>query len=398
MTAEGVVRPGDRLAGMDFAAHNAEVRAVWEAYQAGTPLRVPIMLGTNARYTMRIPDANPRRVGFREYSENPDVMLECQLGFARWIRTNLLQDAELGPPERWTVQVDFQNYYEAAWFGCPIQYHAGEVPDTVPAYADAPERLLDAGLPDPFSGIMARGLEYHERMEALASGRDYLGIPIAVAPPWFGMGSDGPMTVACNLFGAGVVCAMMASEPERLQRLLEFITEATIRRMRAFRERFGVPVPQDGFGIADDSIALISVRMYRDHVLPHHRRIYDTFGTGAPRAIHLCGDATRHFVTIRDELNIKTFDTGFPVDFGRLRKELGSDVRILGGPHVGLLRSGTPEQVYAETRRILESGVLEGGLFVLREGNNLAPETPVANTDAMYRAGRDLGRLRSAIE
>ncbi|HSV74815.1 MAG TPA: uroporphyrinogen decarboxylase family protein [Chthonomonadales bacterium] len=393
MSRPDVVRPGDRLAGMDFVAHNAEVRGAWEAYHARRPVRVPIVLGTNSRYTMRIPGANPRRVGFREYSEDPALMLECQLEFGRWVRMNLLQDTELGPPERWTVQVDFQNYYEAAWFGCPIQYHAGEVPDTIPAYADAPERLLDAGLPDPFGGLMARGLEYHGLMEALAADRDYLGLPVSVAPPWFGMGSDGPLTVACSLFGAGSVCEMMASEPDRLRSLLEFITEATIRRMRAFRERFGVPVPQDGFGIADDSVALISVRMYREHVLPHHRRIYGTFGADAPGSIHLCGDATRLFVTIRDELNVRTFDTGFPVDFGRLRRDLGPDVRIQGGPHVELLRGGTQDQVVAEVRRILQSGVLEGGLFVLREGNNLAPETPVANTEAMYRAGREFGRL-----
>src|SRR5581483_2935932 len=40
-----------------------------------------------------------------------------------------------------------------------------------------------------------------------------------------------------------------------------------------------------------------------------------------------------------------------------------------------------------ETRRILQSGVLEGGLFILREGNNLAPGTPLENIEAMYPTG-----------
>jgi uroporphyrinogen-III decarboxylase len=84
------------------------------------------------------------------------------------------------------------------------------------------------------------------------------------------------------------------------------------------------------------------------------------------------------------------------VDHGRLRRELGPDVIIRGGPHVEMLRSAGPDEVYAETVRILGSGVLEGGMFVLREGNNLAPGTPLDNTEAMYRAGREHGYRREA--
>jgi len=58
---------------------------------------------------------------------------------------------------------------------------------------------------------------------------------------------------------------------------------------------------------------------------------------------------------------------------------------------VELLRTGTPEQVRAETRRILDSGVMAGGKFVLREGNNLAPGTPEENVAAMYAACREFG-------
>jgi len=55
-----------------------------------------------------------------------------------------------------------------------------------------------------------------------------------------------------------------------------------------------------------------------------------------------------------------------------------------------LLRDGTPEEVRGETLRILESGVLEGGKFILREGNNLAPHTPFDNLNAMYQTARSL--------
>jgi len=47
--------------------------------------------------------------------------------------------------------------------------------------------------------------------------------------------------------------------------------------------------------------------------------------------------------------------------------------------------------VAAETRRILSSGVMEGGKFILKEANNLAPRTPMANLQAMYDVCRTDG-------
>jgi len=380
--------PADRLADFDFARHNAEVRQMWETFNAGRPVRLPIILGINARFFMHHRSANPDGLDFQRYSENPDVMFDALLRFQRWSRFNILQDAELGMPEAWNIAPDFQNYYEAGWFGCPVRYLDGQVPDTVPVFADAPEKVMDRGIPDPFGGLMARIREYYEHFRRRAARETFLDRPVKVSVPV--CGTDGPMTAACNLFGPEFVCTAMVAEPRRLERLLEFITEAIIRRMIAWRKLAGIPVPQDGFSFADDSVALISTSMYCDHILPWHRRLCDALATAAPRAIHLCGDATRHFVVIRDQLNVRSFDTGFPVDFGQLRRQLGPLVRIQGGPHVALLRDGTPEQVRRETLRILESGVLEGRLFVLREGNNLAPGTPLENTEAMYHTGRQV--------
>lgn len=388
-----LVENGDRLAGFDFAKHNAETKQLWESWEKGTPYRVPIILGLATRYFMMHPQANAKGWTFRQYTEDPNVMFDAMLAFQRWSKFNLIQDFEIGLPEKWDIWVDFQNYYEAAWFGCSVEYLGGEVPDTRPAFTDAPERVMERGLPEPFSGLMGRGREYVELWRERAKNETFLGRPIKVGA-MSGIGTDGPMTVACNLFGPDVVCEMMAGDPDRLHKLLDFITEATIRRMKAIRELFDVPVPQKRFGFADDCVAMISTAMLRDHILPYHRRLCEVFAEGAPFSIHLCGNATRHFKLLRDQLGIELFDTGFPVDFGGLRKELGPQVRIQGGPHIEFLRTATPAQVRDEVKRILRSGILEGGLFVLREGNNLAPCTPIENTEALYHAGREFGDMR----
>ena len=383
----------DRLANFDFAQHNAEVKELWAAFPTGQAPRVPIVFGTNARYFMVNPAANPDGVDFRRYTEDPDVMFDTVLRFQRWSRFNLRQDAELGLPERWSIAPDFQNYYEAAYFGSTVEYLPGQVPDTQPEFADAPERLLAHGLPEPFAGFGAKALAYYEHFQARAQRETFLGRPITITAPL--CGTDGVMTVACNLFGPSFVCEALADEPERLHKLFNFITEATIHRMTAWRKLAGIPVPNDGFGFADDSVAMISTAMYREHILPYHRRLLDAFSTATQlRGIHLCGDSTRHFRTIRDELNVQVFDTGFPVDFGGLRRELGPAVRLQGGPHIELVRSAQPAAIRAEVQRVLQTGVSAGRRFVLREGNNLAPGTPLENTEALYAAGREFGKFQ----
>ena len=44
----------------DFTQHNEEAKAVWEAYLAGHPIRVPVILGTSARYYLYDEAINPK--------------------------------------------------------------------------------------------------------------------------------------------------------------------------------------------------------------------------------------------------------------------------------------------------------------------------------------------------
>ena len=185
---------------VDFEAHNADVQRVWAAYRAGNPVRVPIVWEINPRFTMWMPEANPRGITFEQYFHDPQLMVERQIEHAYWVRHHMPQDAEMGMPKHgWDVQ--------------------------------------------------------------------------------------------------------------------------------------------------------------------------------------------RHLVFLRDQLNVRSIDTGFPIELGKARRDLGPEVELLGGPAVPLLHHGTPEQVRHETIRILHSGVME-----VREGNNLAPGTPLENLWTMYETGKEYGR------
>lgn len=382
---------------IDFDAHNREMEEVWKAYRSGNPIRVPVTLGINVRYYLFTPWLNPDKISFEEYSEDPDLMIRTQLEFEYYHRHNLLQDSEMGmPKEAWPrVWVDLQNYSEAAWFGCPVRYYDGQVPDTEPILSDDRKNLLfDKGIPDPFeSGIMEKKLRYYEYMSERIRDFTFMGLPVAYVDPC-GMGTDGPFTIAANIRGAAEICLDIYEDPQYVRDLLDYITEATIVRIKAWREMLGHEMKPKCWGIADDSIQLLSTEMYREFVLPCHKRLFSKLSGEGPHGIHLCGDATRHFKTIRDELNVMEFDTGFPVDFAWLRDELGPDVQINGGPTVQFLSEASPNEVYLEVKRILDTGVAESGRFVLREANNLSPGIPEATIEAMYHAAQEFGRYQ----
>ncbi len=378
---------------IDFEAHNDEVRAVWAAYRANKPIRVPMILGVNPRYTMFNHPANPRGTTYEQVWFDPQVMLERHLEHLEWCAFNLPQDAEMGLPEEWNVSVDFQNVYEAASLGCPIEYCEGQVPDTRPLLGpDDPPTLPK--VPDPFTNpFWAKVWSFYDHMVKVCSeGFEWRGRPVRIGG-LSGLGTDGPMTGACNYRGTMQFCADLIDEPRYADELLALLTEAIVVRIRAFRARLGLPATEQGFGYADDSVALLSTEMVLERIVPHHRRLVESFSTGGPNSIHLCGNATRHFPMLKAELNIKSFDTGFPVNFGELRRTLGDDVELIGGPSVPFLTSAPPEEVVLETKRVLESGVKKGGRFILREGNNLAPEVSVANVEAMYETVRAHGAV-----
>ncbi|MBW7866579.1 MAG: hypothetical protein GX580_08310 [Candidatus Hydrogenedens sp.] len=389
----------DNLSGLDFSAHNEASRALWAAFAENTHERVPIRLNTNPRMLMLDPAYNTRGLSYREYMTDPELMGQAVLEWAYWTRFLLPGDHEKGLPEVWRVHVDFENVYDAAWFGAPVEFHDEQVPYAAPLLnADNRRMLFDRGIPGPFAGEWAeRALRFWDYFhEKSRNGWTFFGRPVEVLVQTPMMCFDGAFTAAASLRGATDLCTDLLMDPDYVHELLDYITEAAIARIQAWRTHFDQPLQTEEFGSADDSVEMLSVGQYREFALPRHRRLYDTFCPSGERGIHLCGNAQRLFPVLREELGITAFDTGFPVDFARFREEMGPDTLISGGPRAPLFVDPDPAPLLGETRRILRSGVAEGGRLILQEGNNLPPRAPLDHCAAFYRLGREMGRLRRA--
>ena len=375
----------------DFSRHNEEVRQVWESYRAGRPQRVPMVLTSVARIWVLDPALNRAGITWKQYLNDPDLMFDVSLQHQYYVSHHIPQDGEMGiPADHWKIHTEFGNVYEEAWFGCEIVYPEGQIAATQPFCSGGrKEAVFERGMPAPFSGFIGKMLEYYEYFCRRAESFDFHGRPIQIEFP-SALGTDGPLTVANGIRGPQIFEDMLVDE-DYYHRLMSFITEAVIARILAWRARFGLePRPVCG-GLADDTIQFISTRTYREKVLPYHRRFLEALYGPGPHHMHLCGNVQRHFPTLIEELNVKSFDTGYPIDFTTLRDQVGEGVEIQGGVKVSDLLMGTPGSVTDLTRTILESGIMRGGRFIIKEANDLAPGVPLANMQAMYAAVKQYG-------
>lgn len=376
----------------------ATKQAVWDAYQRRQPTRVPLRWNVNCRIILQNPALNPDGYTFEQYLYEPRVTLAVQARFQEYVATELSRvcDYAASLPERWSFRVDSQNTCDGAYFGSPIECAPGNCPSNLPCMTEADvDDFLARDFSRPLENPWIRSrLAYREELVRAARDFTYAGRGGDVAP--FTLGFDGPVTIGAVLLGADMF-TLLGADPDKAERFLRTMTEAVFVRNKALVEHSGTRwEPGDWAWAADDSIQLISTAMYEERVLPIHERWYalnsKSPASAGHRSIHLCGDATRHFPLIHKRLGVTSFDTGFPVDHGWLRRTLGPDVEISGGPHVSILQNGTPEQCAEAARAILQSGIMEGGRFILQEGNNLPPGCPMENLEAVYATCLEHGR------
>lgn len=393
----------------DFSRHNAEVEQIWSAYRAGRPRRVPVSIFGSIRNLIQNPALNTTGYTFEDFFSDPEAQIQCQLAYQKWCRHNLLCDMQMGMPrDAWTLTVDFQNSYDAGWFGCSMHFDGNAVPDTTEILKDDKRKLYEMQCPDLLhGGLMGRAVEFYDYMHARCRNLEFEGLPVRPPRTIPSESCDGPLDAAYKLRGAAEVCMDMLEDPGYYHDLMGFITDSLIKRMKAVREWRWRRFPdspdqgrfqQPGYFFADDAIVLLSLDQYREFVFPYHQRLVQAFSDGSATRVHLCGDATRFFRFLRDNLHVRSFDTGFPVDHGWLRQELGPDVEICGGPTIMTVKEGPLAAIRQQVREICASGIMDGGKFIMIAANNMAPCTPVEHVVAFYEAAKHFGRYGCEAE
>jgi uroporphyrinogen-III decarboxylase len=341
-----------------------------------------------------------REKSFREYLNDPKFMLEAQLSAGKWILEHVDSDYH-----KIVCYPDFMWAEDSESFGAAFVFPEDDSPWLARPHLlqedDDLERLRNVDY--VHGGIHGRILEYYKQMKDAAgdytvrfrdgmtiNGRDlvYIG----------GGGIIGPTVIAADLRGLEAFCFDCVDRPGYVKELLSIIVEKSIQWIDATREISGGRTAfandfHEGFVfVGDDGTAQMSSSQVEEFALEGLKELSNyTRRKGLKVMAHNCGKADHLLKYWVDDIKIDRY-IGFSylTDKRKIADVMGGKVTIIGGVDTMNLRQGTPESVHQDVRKALEI-LKEIPGFVLMDGHNVAPGTPVENLTAVTEAAREFG-------
>ncbi len=193
-----------------------------------------------------------------------------------------------------------------------------------------------------------------------------------------------------SLMGFETMALASLDEPELLDDIIEKLTvlaEAAIDKAAA-HPSVGMIVYADDMGFKTST--MLSPEFFREKIIPGQKRCAAACHKhGKPFLFHSCG----YIETLMEDLietvkidGLHSFqDVICPVE--EVYRRYSDRISILGGVDVGLLAAGTPDQVRARVRQILDVCGTGGG-FALGSGNSVTNYCKIENYYAMIDEAR----------
>jgi uroporphyrinogen decarboxylase len=188
---------------------------------------------------------------------------------------------------------------------------------------------------------------------------------------------------------------LLASEPRRVHRFLDKLTEIHLRNLdrflRAVAQHIDIILFGDDLGM--QSGPQVSPAMYREYFKPRERAMWQMVRERAPHLkimLHCCG-GVRELLPDLIEAGLHAINpvqiTCRGMDAAGLKRDFGRALTFWGGgcDTRDVLISGTPLQVHDHVRRQVRIW-RPGGGFVFQQVHNILADVPPANIVAMYES------------
>ena len=361
------------------------------------PDRVPVLHYLGARYWL--PHIGMEK-GFLEYLSDPRVMLEAQLRAGKWILEHVDSDYH-----KIVCYPDFMWVEDTESFGAKIAFSEDDSPWVArpPLLEKEDDLRILRNVDYVHAGIHGKMLEYYRQMKQIAGDyvlrfRDGMTIEAVNLVYMGGGGTIGTTVLAGDLRGAEALSLDFYDRPDFVKELLSIIVDKSIQWIEAARAISGgrTAIANDfhhGFVfIGDDGTAQMSPRQVEDFALEPLKRLSDHIhGKGLKVMAHNCGKADHLLKYWTDDIKIDRY-LGFSYLTGKrkIAEVMGGKVSLMGGVDTANLRQGTPESVREDVRKALEILKKVPG-YVMMDGHNVAPGTPVENLNAVTEAAREFG-------
>jgi len=191
--------------------------------------------------------------------------------------------------------------------------------------------------------------------------------------------SMGPAEISGLLLGYQNFYYGLYDNPDRIQKLMEMVTELIIAWLHIQDDAFG---GLDVMCVADHVCNQVRPNQLAEFILPYEKAIFAEF----PKAVKIYHNEGRH-----NEEHIKmVLEFGADIwhfgsdqhDISELYAMVGDSIVLFGGvdPH-GVMRFGKPDEVRDETLKVIQ--VSKNRRLLLSTGTGTTPETTLENQRAM---------------
>lgn len=181
------------------------------------------------------------------------------------------------------------------------------------------------------------------------------------------------------------LCYALLDQPELVEAIVEKLGNLTTEFYTHILDLDRVTALWPGDDMGFRSGTMIAPADIRRLILPWHRKFVQMAHTRRlPYFLHSCGNLTDIMDDLINEVKIDgkhSFeDTIIPAE--DFHKQYGKRIAVLGGVDINILASGTPDEVRARTRDLIEKcGPI--GRFGIGSGNSIPDYVPLENYLAM---------------
>ena len=337
------------------------IELVKRAFAGEVVERIPVMAHN---FLMAV-----REAGFtqKEFRESPDVMVK--------VMTEATMKYDLD-----CVLLDVDTALLASACGADVMY-----PDDLAAVAKGEQPTPIEELPDKVKAVdlmaserVRHYLEAAERLVAWGNENDRF-IRINADQVAF--------SLACILTGMDEFMMDLLDEDyeEDINRLLD-ATYAVSLRMHELC--FATGAHMTSYGNSSEGCSVISPALFRKFSKERETRLAaDLKARGIPFLCHICGDVNPILPDLA-ETGCPAYELDWKTDANRVFEVGHGKFTLSGNVDPALFVTGTPDQVYAESRKVCDIFRGKGGL-VLCSGCALGPNTKSENLEAFVRASRE---------
>ena len=198
---------------------------------------------------------------------------------------------------------------------------------------------------------------------------------------------QGSFSLACILAGMDefMVSLLDSDCTDAIDDLLDATFEVSLR-MHELCAATGAHMTS--YGNSSEGCSVISPRLFRRFAKPWETRLAEELkARGIPYLCHICGDVNPILGDLV-ETGCPAFELDWKTDVGRVFEAARGKFTLSGNVDPALFVTGSPDEVYAETKRVCELFCGRGGL-VLCSGCALGPLTRPENLQAFVRAARE---------